>query len=254
MTNRDRVLSFLRNNPGHTQQEISRSLGITPQQQVNQILHALMRQGFVYRNEEGRPYKYYPMSAGVQTSTESRRAKSEEEDILKSITRENTLIVVSCTKRKIWSKNPKEKGIYKQAKYAYIGKDDWFQKWRVELEQKWGKSPWLILSAKYGFIEPEHPIHNYDVTFSKLDTGPLSIESLKNQVLHQPRLLGKNERKLCDFKYVLVKENKGETYLKKCKQAFPLTARVLKLTDALWTEIVEKIREEHDQQGTQHRS
>jgi len=58
--NRERVLSFLQNNPGCTQQQISKALDITPNAQVNQILHMLMQKGLAYRAEEQRPYRYYP--------------------------------------------------------------------------------------------------------------------------------------------------------------------------------------------------
>ena len=71
MTNRDTVLSFVQNNPGRTQQEISKALGITPEQQVNQILRALRQESLVYRDEQERPYKYYPVSASVPTTAKS---------------------------------------------------------------------------------------------------------------------------------------------------------------------------------------
>jgi len=243
MTNRDRVLSFVRNNPGHTQQEISRSLGVTPEQQVNQILRSLMREDLVSREEKERPYRYFPRSTNVQVTSQGRHAEAKEQHIPKTMTPDNALIIVSCTRLKIWEKNSGEKEIYKKAKDAYIGGHDWFQKFKKELERKRPDFPWLILSAKYGFIEPEHPIHNYDVTFAKPDTGPISIESLKNQVLYQARLLGGIEQRLCKFKYVLVKESgkREEKYFKNCQAVFPSTTSVLKLTESLWMEITEKI-------------
>jgi len=79
MKNRDRVLSFVRENPGCTQQQISKALRITPDAQVNQKLHDLMQKGLVYRDEQQRPYKYYP-------------EKGKEEDTLKNITKDRNRI------------------------------------------------------------------------------------------------------------------------------------------------------------------
>ena len=247
MTNRDRVLSFVKNNPGCTQQEISKALGIR-QPQVNSLLRTLIAKGVVYREEQKRPYRYYPRSVSGHPHVELQHPQGEEEDILKNITKDNMLIVVSCSEQKVWSKE-NSRPVYVPAIYAYTGNDVTWLKNNVPN----GKGfHCLILSAKYGFIEPEHPIHYYDVTFSNPKTGPISIESLKNQVLHQSRLFAENERKLCEFKYVLVRESgEGEgKYFNNCQEAFPPTTLVRKLTDPLWTEIAEKIGEEHDQRGT----
>jgi len=130
----------------------------------------------------------------------------------------DTLIVVSCTSKKIWdedaSANP-----YVPAKHAYVGRTvkDWLGKCQPKLDNY----PWVILSAKYGFIEPDHPIGNYDVTFRKAGSGPISDASLRNQVLHQPRFLGSQEMLLRDFKCVAVKG--PSAYLEKAKLAFTAT-------------------------------
>jgi N-glycosylase/DNA lyase len=45
----------------------------------------------------------------------------------------------------------------------------------------------LILSARYGFIDPDQPIERYDVTFTDDRTGPITNDALREQVLHQAR-------------------------------------------------------------------
>jgi len=160
---------------------------------------------------------------------------ARDKGILKNITKENTLIVISCTYSKVWARSH-QTPCYVPAQEAYTGST--FQ-WLEKNKQKVKNFPWIILSAKYGFIEPEHPIHNYDVTFNQPKTGPISVESLKNQVLYQRRLFGEKERKLCHFKYVLVKG--GDKYLDRCLKAFPSTVVVRELTDELWSTIVTKL-------------
>ena len=68
--------------------------------------------------------------------------------------------------------------------------------WLNEYQPKLKDYPWIILSAKYGFMEPEHPIGNYDVNFSKLESGPVSEDSLRNQVRYQNRRLNNELRRL----------------------------------------------------------
>lgn len=103
---------------------------------------------------------------------------------------QTTLIVVACTKTKIWDldENAPE---FVPARMAYQG--DSFRKflrWAEDngLEQKGFK--WIILSAKYGYIEPWHPISNYNVTFDDEATGPISDETLYRQVMYQTRWSG----------------------------------------------------------------
>jgi len=73
--------------------------------------------------------------------------------------------------------------VYVPAREAYRG-DDFV--WWCSIASR-VRCRWLILSAKYGFIEPDHPISNYDVTFSDPHTGPISDESLIHQVKYQTR-------------------------------------------------------------------
>ncbi len=86
-----------------------------------------------------------------------------------------TLFVVSCTRRKIWDLTPSV-GAFVAAKDAYVGETmkSWLASDLCRQEPRW-----IILSAKYGFIEPDHPVADYDVTFTDDTTGPISLESLR---------------------------------------------------------------------------
>lgn len=94
------------------------------------------------------------------------------------------LVIVGCTKQKIWDDDPSAPD-YVPARRAYTGRSlpDWVREGRDEPSG----ARWLFLSAKYGFIEPDHPIAAYDVPFSDPATGPISRESLRAQVRHQTR-------------------------------------------------------------------
>lgn len=145
---------------------------------------------------------------------------------------QHALIVVSCTKKKIWDENVSADP-YVPAQHAYAGTTvkDWLSKYQPKLSNY----PWIVMSAKYGFIEPDHPIANYDVTFSDPRSGPISDETLKNQVRYQPRFLGGQRKLLCDFRYVAVKGS--STYLEKAKLAFSdMSAKVIKFEE-FWQEL-----------------
>ena len=88
------------------------------------------------------------------------------------------IFIVSCTREKIWNKNTNAEK-YVPAKEAYTG--DIMRKWLASEEAK--KYKWLIFSSKYGFIEPDHPIKNYDIHFTK-DPGAISEETLRRQILY----------------------------------------------------------------------
>jgi uncharacterized protein (TIGR02757 family) len=125
-----------------------------------------------------------------------------------------TLFVVSCTKRKIWDEDI-DAHEYVEAREAYQGDD--FRQWLKDPLAD--KCRWLVLSAKYGFIEPNHPISNYNVTFSMPETGPISDETLINQVEHQCRW--KDKKPLRSFRKIAVRGK--PTYLRKVKTAFGRT-------------------------------
>jgi len=87
-----------------------------------------------------------------------------------------TLVVVPCGKRKIWKKNPDAGPT--EAKDAYTGTS--FKVNREYAERFADKG--VILSAKYGFIEPDFVIpEDYNMTFSDKSSDPISMDSLRDQ-------------------------------------------------------------------------
>jgi len=87
------------------------------------------------------------------------------------------LIVVPCGKSKIWDREPAHGPA--TARDAYTG--TLFRLNRAYAE-KYGDR-WLVLSAKYGFIEPDSVIPGpYDVSFKKKQSDPIGVESLHVQV------------------------------------------------------------------------
>lgn len=88
-----------------------------------------------------------------------------------------TLVVVPCGASKIWAKQPQRGAV--RAKDAYTGPP--FVLHRQYAEQ-FGDA-WVILSAKYGFLEPEELLPGpYEVTFKKASTQPISVAELQRQV------------------------------------------------------------------------
>lgn len=87
------------------------------------------------------------------------------------------LVVVPCGGLKIWRRRP-DAGPTPAAS-AYIGL---LFKVNKEFAERFADT-WVILSAKYGFIEPEFVIPgNYNVTFKRASTGPISTARLREQV------------------------------------------------------------------------
>lgn len=107
---------------------------------------------------------------------------------------------------------------YREAQEAYLGTE--IRAWRSTPEA--ATERWVILSAKYGFLEPDHPIADYDVTFGRPSSGPISLESLRAQVLYQRRW--KDGCRLRDFDLVIV--HGTADYWKACKFAFKGVAEV----------------------------
>ena len=146
---------------------------------------------------------------------------------------EGILYVVMCTKNKIWDKKSST-AKYIPAREAYTGES--FKKWLRKQESK--TYPWLILSARYGFIEPDHPIPCYDVSFTLPGTGPISDETLRNQVLYQTRF----GIPLKNFREIRVVGN--EIYFKKVKGAFSKTcAKVIQFKTNKKCEFKDVIKE-----------
>ena len=86
------------------------------------------------------------------------------------------LVVVPCGQGKIWNKQPN----YGPAKAseAYTGAP--FKVNKAFAERFADR--WMILSAKYGFIDPDFTMAgDYNVTFKKPSTNPVMIETLWEQ-------------------------------------------------------------------------
>jgi hypothetical protein len=87
------------------------------------------------------------------------------------------LVIVPCGKSKIWAKYPNAGSV--QAANAYAGQP--FKLNRAFAEQ-FGDD-WLVLSAKYGFVDPGFMIPGpYEVTFKSKKTGPIDHSRLQAQV------------------------------------------------------------------------
>lgn len=90
-----------------------------------------------------------------------------------------TLVIIPCGRAKIWKKNP-EAGPT-EARDAYTGS---LFKVNREYAERFGDK-WMILSAKYGFIEPGFVIpEDYNATFRDPTTNPISLDRLIEQARH----------------------------------------------------------------------
>jgi hypothetical protein len=143
---------------------------------------------------------------------------------LSSYDPKETLFVVGCTKSKVWDDDPTAPD-FVPAKYAYRGKDFLcFLRWaeKNEIEKKGFR--WVILSGKYGFIEPWHPISRYDVKLGDPNYKPISDDSLKKQV-EQKRwwrdVNGQLEEIQLTVFTKIIAVNCNEEYVNKIKHCFP---------------------------------
>ncbi|MBD3216055.1 MAG: hypothetical protein GF311_25810 [Candidatus Lokiarchaeota archaeon] len=134
---------------------------------------------------------------------------SEKIDLIKKIFKldpNKSLFIVSCTKEKIWD-IMKETDQYYAAEKAYYGKEfkkflEWYELFNLKVKGYY----WIILSGKYGFIEPKHPITWYDINMANPNHYPISLKSLKNQC--------KQIRKWqLNGKYVNIKLNKFQNFI-----------------------------------------
>jgi N-glycosylase/DNA lyase len=112
----------------------------------------------------------------LETSEEPPRSETAS-------TEGSVLHIIECSKRKIWDLAAASTPRFVPAKQAYLGDSirSWLADPRASTER------WLILSARYGFIDPDQPIENYDVTFKLPSTGPIPNDALAAQVRYQVR-------------------------------------------------------------------
>lgn len=95
-----------------------------------------------------------------------------------------TLVIVPCGRSKIWGKVPHRGPV--PAAEAYTGSPF---KLNREYAERFSDR-WIVLSAKYGFIDPDFEIPGpYEVTFKRRSTSPIEVTALRKQIealgLHQ---------------------------------------------------------------------
>jgi hypothetical protein len=91
-----------------------------------------------------------------------------------------TLVIVPCGRKKVWDKEPNHGPA--AARNAYAGVPFGLNRRYAE---RFGDR-WVILSAKYGFIDPDFEIAEpYDVSFKLPSTHPIGADELRRQL---PRL------------------------------------------------------------------
>ena len=114
------------------------------------------------------------------------------------------LVIIPCGQEKIWRRNPKKGPT--PAQFAYTGSP-------FKVNMKYAKhfaDHWIILSAKYGFIEPNFIIpEDYNVTFKKKSTNPVPYLKLQQQI---------REQNLTKFDLII--ELGGKEYREMIKKAF----------------------------------
>ena len=117
------------------------------------------------------------------------------------------LVVIPCGKSKIWDKNPGADP--QKARDAYTSA--YFNVNRQYADSR--HCDWMILSPKYGFIRPDFVIpDNYDVTFGKASSGPMTVQELKRQV---------EKRELTNYDQITVLGGRG--YVETVREAFSNT-------------------------------
>ncbi|MGV8150080.1 MAG: DUF6884 domain-containing protein, partial [Alkaliphilus sp.] len=157
------------------------------------------------------PVSQYCISGKVYVSANKVEINTHENRITKGGFVMKKLIIVQCGQKKIWDNNPNLGDL--EANKAYISQ---YFKLNRGYAEKFGDS-WLILSAKYGFIDPGQKINNYNLSFKKKSSYPISDDELTSQV---------NSKKLREYDTVVVLG--GEEYYQKVKIAFANTNSTIK--------------------------
>ena len=135
-----------------------------------------------------------------------------------------TLLIIPCTSEKVWQVDPTAPD-FVPARYAYRGKKfrD-FVIWAEENQLEKKGFFWLILSGKYGFLEPWAPISRYNISLSDQRDLSISDETLKNQVKQKrwwrtgPESLA--EKRIADYQSVIL-INCRDSHKDRIKEAFP---------------------------------
>jgi len=127
------------------------------------------------------------------------------------------LVIVPCGQAKVWKKRPNHGPA--KAKDAYVGAPFTVNK---AFAEKFADK-WIILSAKYGFINPDFIIpKDYNVTFKRPSTNPVSIDALLKQL---------KKRNLNSYDAVIALG--GEDYTSIVKKVFNKVSKVIAPTEGL---------------------
>lgn len=114
------------------------------------------------------------------------------------------LCIVACGKSKVWDRDPDTGPT--RARDTYIGN---LARLAIRYAEKYCDR-WLILSAKYGLLDPDDTVPGpYDVT-PKMREGVISIEKLREQA---------REKGLLDHREIVVLG--GRSYVALIKRALP---------------------------------
>ncbi|HJX24244.1 MAG TPA: hypothetical protein VJ574_07585, partial [Candidatus Bathyarchaeia archaeon] len=82
---------------------------------------------------------------------------------------------------------------------------------------------WVILSAKYGFMNPDFIIPgNYNATFSRQTTNAIKLADLKQQI---------REKRLGDYDVIVALG--GEDYVGVIRRAFDDSPKIISVTQGL---------------------
>jgi hypothetical protein len=117
--------------------------------------------------------KYISTKLGLRS-----RAANLNEKALKS----DEIYIISSSGWKIWDDEPNF-AIECPARDAYTHRS--FKKWLKDPRSASGL--WLILSPKYGFLEPDTLIRDYKVAFKDSRIDPITDVQLRAQVLNEER-------------------------------------------------------------------
>ena len=166
MANKEKIKKYLEQNEEkqYCDDCLSEILNIHSRQQVNQLCRELSLNGIIER-EEGICSKCgkNKIVNKIKKQRDICFEKLTSPDEILTYPPQNTLIVVSCTKTKVWDIDPTAPD-FVPAKCAYKGRKFLkFLRWVEEKKIEKQGFFWVILSGKYGFIEPWHPISRYDV-------------------------------------------------------------------------------------------
>jgi hypothetical protein len=79
--------------------------------------------------------------------------------------------IVACGALKIWTTDPSVTGPVR-AREAYVSS---YARWKIRYAERFFNR-WVILSGKYGFLDPDTPIENYDVRITDRDRLDLGLQ------------------------------------------------------------------------------